>query len=314
MTSFGLLGQFGYAANYELIMYRNDSTLDPLLPFAVRLGGHNANTNQLALTLTSKPGDNASVKVAHRVSVRKDRDVDLFDDRQDATFLMAQVRPGEKLNTLTNYEYKRYTVPGSGVKLWQDDPIRSSWAGNFALEYLPLDKIKALGKVGRRRAKDWVNDSTLTKGTDHSGSDLRARDRVWDLGLRVNWNRDRFNEFTVGLIRRDILHGMSWMEVDTAVSDTTLVYEQTSSASYIVLASGSLSLTERFFVRGSVKGILLNEPVNDDKTFAKLEVGYDSHDWYRVSIGYERIQSDNDQNSAWDYTGQGAFVRFTGKM
>jgi len=313
LEDFFIFGKFGYAANYEHIRFRNE----------VVLGRNDANTNQLALTLTSQPSEQASVKLTQRVAVRSDLELDLYDDRQDATFLTVQLRPGENLNTLTNYEYKRYTVPGSGVKLWQDDPIRSAWAGNFALEYLPLDKIKALGKIGRRRAKDWVNDSTrtndfllgqvsyfhthhlsfhaeseVTKSAKHAGSVRIERDRVWDLGLRVNWNRDRFHEFTAGLIRRDIQDGLTGTE----------------SASYIVLLSGSLSLTERFFARGSVKGILLNDPINDEKTFAKLEVGYDSHDWYRMSIGYERIQSDNDQNSDWDYTGQGIFVRFTGKM
>ena len=295
--------------------------------------GHNLR----ATRLHSREYD--GIKLTQRVAVRSDLDLDLYDDRQDATFLTVQLRPGENLNTLTNYEYKRYTVPGSGVKLWQDDPIRSSWAGNFALEYLPLEKIKALGKIGRRRAKDWILDSTqtndfllgqvsyfhthhlsfhaeseVTKIAKHAGSVRVERDRVWDLGLRVNWNRDRFHEFTAGLIRRQILDGRTRMEIDNVTSDTTYVYEETTSASYILLLSGSLSLTERFFARGSVKGILLSDPVNDEKTFAKLEVGYDSHDWYRVSIGYERIQSDNDQNSAWDYTGQGVFVRFTGKM
>ncbi|MCD6249652.1 MAG: hypothetical protein J7J98_04890 [candidate division Zixibacteria bacterium] len=313
LEDFFIFGKFGYAANYEHIRFRNE----------VLLGRNDANTNQLVLTLTSQPSDNASLKVAHRVAVRKDLDSALYDDRQDATFLTVQWRPGENFNTLTNYEYKRYTVPGSGVKLWQGDPIRSAWAGNFALEYLPIEKIKALGKIGRRRAKDWVNDSTrtndfilgqvsyfythhlsfhaeseVTKSAKHAGSVRIERDRIWDLGLRVNWNRDRFHEFTAGLIRRDIQDGLTGTE----------------SASYIVLLSGSLSLTERFFARGSVKGILLNDPIDDEKTFAKLEVGYDSHDWYRISIGYERIQSDNDQNSDWDYTGQGIFVRFTGKM
>jgi hypothetical protein len=330
LQDFLFFGKFGYAANYEYIKFRNEAILDTR---------HDANTNQLALTLTSKPSDAASIKFTQRTEIRDDIELDLYADRRDVTFLTVQVRPGEAFNTLTNYEYKRYTVPGNDLQLWQDNPLQSVWAGNFALEYIPIEKIKAMGKIGRRRDKDWVNDTTqtddfllgqisyfhthhlsfhaeseVTKGTKHAGSLRVERERIWDLGLRVNWNQDRFHELTAGMIRRENLDGRLVTRVDAATSDTTVAYEETTPVSYIVLISGSLSLTERIFARGSYKGILLNEPVNNDKTFVKLEVGYDSHDWYRVSIGYERINNDNDLMPNWEYTGQGVFVRLTGKM
>ncbi len=319
LDSLGFLGNVGYAANAELIMYRNDST------GVGRIGNANSNTRQMALTFTSQPHEDASIKLAHRVAVRKDRDADLFDDRQDMSFLTVQVRPFESLNTLTNYEYKRNTVPGANLSFWQDLPVRSAWAGNFALEYIPIEKVKAMGKIGRRRDKDWGLDSVQTKDfllgqvsyfhthhlsfhgesevtreTTHINALKTDHYRAWDLGLRVNWNRDRLNELTAGVIRREIMNNEA--------------YGQTSSASYIMLLSGSLSITERIFARGSIKGILLNDPVDDEKTFAKVEVGYDSFGWYRVSVGYERIKSDNNETPDWNYTGQGVFVRFTGKI
>jgi len=81
-----------------------------------------------------------------------------------------------------------------------------------------------------------------------------------------------------------------------------------------MLVSGAISITRGFFARGSIKDILLNDPLDDEKTFTKLEVGYDSRQWYRVSIGYERIGSDVELFPDRNYTGQGAFVRFTGKI
>ena len=81
-----------------------------------------------------------------------------------------------------------------------------------------------------------------------------------------------------------------------------------------MLLSGSASLTKDFFARASIKEILLNDPLDDEKTYTKLEVGFDSNRWYRVSVGYERIQSDNDEQPDQSYTGQGLFIRFSGKM
>jgi hypothetical protein len=91
--------------------------------------------------------------------------------------------------------------------------------------------------------------------------------------------------------------------------------DEITSSSYIGLVSGAISITRSFFARGSVKGVLLNDPLDDQKKFLKLEVGYDSNSWFRVSVGYERIESDleslyNDR----EYIGQGAFLRFSGKI
>jgi hypothetical protein len=322
LEDFLFFGKFGYAANYEQIRFRND--LD--------FGKHDANTNQMVLTLTSQPGDNASIKVSQRFTARKDRVLDTYDDRQDVTIAQVQYRPHTNLNTFTTYEYKRYTIPGESLDLWQDDPHRIDRAMTFAIEYLPLDKIKALGTVGRydrhqatidstsRSIDDFVLGQLTYFHTHHlsfsAESELRSksthglirtRDRTWDLGLRVNWNRDRFNEFTAGLIRR-------WQMDDHPPNVDTVDYEKLSSTSYIVLFSGAASLTERLFARGSYKGILLNDPVEDEKTFASIEFGFDSHSWYRFSVGYERIAGKSGENDRLDYTGQGVFVRFTGKM
>jgi len=312
----GILGQFGYAASYELIMFRNDLTL----------GDNDANTNQFAATLTSKPSENASIKLTQRFSLRNDRVLDIYDERQDASFATVQYRIHKNLNTLTTYEYKRYTAPRNSVQLWQDDPERTEKAGTFALEYLPLEKIKAVGKVGRHQTNRWFDDSTTRVTNDYlmgqmtyfhthhlsfnaesefrredKKYSLHSRNKTWDLGLKVNWNRDRLNEFTAGMIRR-------WQLQDYPPND------EITSSSYIMLVSGALSLSQRIFARGAVKGILLNDPLDDEKTYAKLEVGYDSNSWYRISIGYERIESEVDDLPDLDYTGQGVFIRFTGKM
>jgi len=316
LEDFGILGRFDYAANYEHNMFRND------LP----IGKNDANTDQLAVTVGSRPSERVNIKLTQRIALRNDQELDLYDDRQDASFATLQVRPHDNVNTLATYEYKRYTVPGNSVKFWQDDPTRTLWAGTFALEYLPLNKVKALGKVGRHRSQQWFTDSTTIATNDfllgqlsyfythhlsfHAESEYRrtaqeaadlSRNKTWDLGLRVNWNRDRLNEFTAGLIRRWQLH------------DYPPSMEVTSS-SYLMLVSGAVSITRGFFARGSIKDILLNDPLDDEKTFTKLEVGYDSRQWYRVSIGYERIGSDIELYPDRNYTGQGAFVRFTGKI
>ena len=316
LENFGVLGRFDYAANYEHMMFRND----------LAIGDNDANSDQLAVTLGSRPSEAVNLKLTQRLLLRNDQELDIYDDRQDATFASVQVRAHDNVNTLATYEYKRYTVPGSSVQLWQDDPTKTRWAGTFALEYLPLDKVKALGKVGRHQAKQWFTDSTVVATDDfmlgqltyfynhhlsfHAESEYRrtareaaslSRNKIWDLGLRVNWNRDRLNEFTAGMIRRWQLHDYP------PTADVT-------SESYILLVSGSVSITRAFFARASIKDILLNDPLDDEKTFTKLEVGYDSRQWFRVSVGYERIASDIELFPDREYTGQGAFIRFTGKM
>ena len=313
---FGFFGDFGYDAKYELIMFRND----------ISLGDNDANTNQMSLTLTSKPTDNASIKVGQRFTLRRDKVLETYDDRQDASFATVQVKAHENLNLLTTGEYKRYTVPGSSVSFWQDYPTQIQWSATFATEYLPLEKVKLFGKVGRHDVQNWPADSTTRVTSDfvqgqityffthHLSAGMEneyrreaqyysvlSRNKTWDFGFKVNWNKDRLNEFTAGIIRR-------WQMQDyPPTTDVT-------STSYIALLSGSVSLTRHFFARGSIKEILLNDPLDDEKTFSRVELGFDSQDWYRVSLGYERIESDTNDFTNRNYTGQGVFVRFSGKM
>jgi|GEM_PF-1636362 len=312
-----VLGKFGYAANYELIQFEN----------VANVGRSDARTSQLALTLSSRPSEKASIEVRQRLALRNNQDLDLYDERQDASFATVQIRPHEQVNTLTTLEYRRYTVPGNSVSLWQDDPTRTLSGRTFAVEYLPLTRVKALGKVSRQESRQWFTDSTL-KATDdfiltqvtyfhthHLSFDVESeyrrrasktmeyastryeRDKTWDLGVKVNWNRDRLTEGTAGIIRR-------WQSPSETVTST----------SYILLLSGSASFASHFFGRAAVKHILLNDPIDDEKTFARLEAGYDAHSWYRVSLGYERVQGRTDRYPDRNYTGQGLFVRLTGKM
>ena len=190
-----------------------------------------------------------------------------------------------------------------------------------------MTKVKALGKVSRQESRQWFTDSTrrvtddfiLTQVTNfhthHLSFDVESeyrrkasqtfeynatrydREKIWDLGFKVNWNRDRLNEGTAGIIRR-------WQSPS----------ETLTSTSYILLLSGSASFTSHLFGRATVKQILLNDPIDDEKTFARLEAGYDSNSWYRVSLGFERIQGKTDRYPDRNYTGQGLFVRLTGKM
>ncbi|MFH1701608.1 MAG: hypothetical protein ABIE07_13600 [Candidatus Zixiibacteriota bacterium] len=324
---FGILGKLDYTANYEKIMFRNN----------IQLGENDANTNQLALTLKSQPSERAIISLTQRVSIKKDKKLNLYDDRQDALFANIQLMPGDNFKLLTTGEYKRYTVPNNSVSIWQDDPTRVDKAGTFAAEYIPLDKIKVIGKIGRRESERWFTDPDSTTRvtndflqgqltyfhTHHLSFDIENEYRqmakynttddfskIWDLGLRVNWNKDRLNELTAGFIRR-------WQ------SNKFQPLDEIVSTSYILLFSGSVSFMEHLFARGSVKEILLKDipdpdPLNngfdDKKTITKLEAGYDSHSWFRASIGYERIASDVDLQPVRNYTGQGVFVRFTGKM
>ncbi len=321
----GPLGKLGYKANYELAMFRNE----------LAIGDHDANTNQLAVSFTSQPSERTDIELTQRFRARRDKELDLYDSREDATFLTLRMRPDDILHTLATYEYRRYTAPGKRMKLWQDDPEKAAWAGTVALEYLPLELIKVIGKVGRQRSSDWSVDTSIVTTTDfvlgqityfhshhlsfNAESEFRRttediieprEDKSWDLGLKVNWNRDRLNELTAGVIRR----------MQVIDNDTAAIAEETKSTSYILLLSGSMSLSQNIFARGSIKSQLLNaesdpsvDPLDDQKTFTKLEVGYDSNSWFRVSLGYERIEGDSDTPD-YDYTGQGAFVRFTGKM
>jgi hypothetical protein len=119
--------------------------------------------------------------------------------------------------------------------------------------------------------------------------------------LKLNWNKDRFNQLSGGIIRRH----------QTAEYSPT---PEIKSVSYIILAGGSVSLTRNIFARGSIKTILLREALEDEKTYLQLEVGYEGKSWYRVSAGYERIENDTNNYPDRYYRGQGIFIRLTGKL
>jgi len=311
-----VLKELDYGVDYEMIMFRNETGI----------GDNDANTNQIALSLAGRPVKDTELKFAQRLSIRKDKELDLYDERQDVTFASAGIRPHEDLNTYTTYEYKRFTRPGNSIEFWQSNPFRVIRAMTFAAEYLPLEKIKTIGKFGRVDTRYWVIDTTsrtikdfilgqvtyfhthhlsFDGETEYQQTDTRlvtrSKDKTWDIGLKVNWNKNRLNEFTAGMIRR-------WQCQDYSTGS------EITSTSYIMLLSGSVSFMHKFFARGSIKGILLNDPLNDEKTFAKAEIGYDSFSWYRVSLGYERIEGETDDYPDQNYTGQGVFLRFTGKM
>ncbi len=312
LSDFAIFGEFGYDVNYEHIKFENEALA----------GLHDANTDLVAVSLSSKPTERTTFKFTQRYQYTADQEDDLLDERQDASFGSINWRATETLNFLTTGEYKRYDAPNDAIS----DPFRVFKAGTFAFEYLPLEKIKFFGKIGRNDNKQNYADSTVSRIDDFLQSQLtyfhthhlsasienefrhtaryprnNSHDKTWDFGAKINWNRDRLNEFTIGLIRR-------WQVQENPVDDLT-------STTYIALLSGSISFTKYFFARASVKGILLEEPMDDEKRFTKIEVGYDSHDWFRLSLGYERIENDlTDNYLDQEYTGQGVFVRFSGKL
>jgi len=311
-----ILGLLGYGFHYEYIDFNDD-----------QVGGtSSSNTNQAAATLSSIPVEGSRLSITQKIRLRKLDATDLYDDREDGTYFTANLQPHDNVNTLTKIEYKRFTKPGNNLDFWQDDPYRLDRAGNFAVEYIPVEIIKALGKVGRYEREDIFADSTVINTDDYvmgqvtlfpyhhlsfgletefrrknRDAAIDNRDKTWDLGIRVNGNRDRFTEFTLGMIRR-------WQLYDHPP------VPEIKTVSYILLASGSVSFGQGFFGRGAVKGILLRKSINDEKTFTELEFGYENPKYYRISIGYERIEGNNEQNPSLDYTGQGVFVRLLGKF
>ena len=312
----GLLGTFGYGLYFENIKFCNYTA-----------GGDPDNTtNQLALTISSAPNTNTSVELTQKIRVQKNSDTDSYDEREDGTFARVHLRPYGDFSVLGTAEYKRFTVPGNGLNLWQDDPTRSDWAGTLALEYLPLEKLKALGQIGRYRTKDFFDDSTSVRTDDHllgqvtyfhsnhlsfngeteftryaTDATVDSREKVWDLGLKVNWNRDHNTEFTIGGIRR-------WQLLDQPPTP------ELKSISYILLLSGALDLGHGFFTRAAIKDVLLRQSLDDDKTYVQAELGYENPQYYRVSVGYERIESQTDLYPDRYYRGNGVFVRLVGKM
>ncbi len=134
-----------------------------------------------------------------------------------------------------------------------------------------------------------------------SEGNVPSRNKTWDLGFKLNWNKDRFNQLTGGIIRRQ------------QIAEYPPTPEM-KSVSYILLAGGSVSLTRNFFARGSLKTILLREALEDEKTYFQIEAGYEGKSWYRLSIGYEQIENDTKNYPDRYYRGQGIFIRLTGKL
>lgn len=315
---FGFLKQFSYGLHYERIGFSND--LD--------IGTDNNNTNQAALSLSSKSEQGHYIELVQKIRHQDFKDSSFINEREDGTFLTIRFQPRIDLSSLLTAEYKRFARPGdnlSFLSLWQDSPYKVSRSGTFALEYIPFEKLKAVGKIGRHDQQRWLADSTSRSTDDFALGQLvwfynhhlsvtaeseyrnifvgsvPSRDRTWDLGFRVNWNKDRLNQLTGGIIRRQ------------QISEYSPTPEM-KSVSYILLAGGSVSLTRNFFARGSVKTILLRESLEDEKTYLQIEAGYEGRSWYRVSIGYERIENDTKNYPDQYYRGQGIFIRLTGKI
>lgn len=312
----GFLGRSGLGVHYELMTFRDHTGTGP----------DNTNSNQIGLTLSSEPSAKARIELTQRLRLQDNIDLDLTDQREDASFAAIRVKPHQNLSTLATLEYKRYTNPGNDLTFWQDDPTRIDKAGTAAFEYQPGKKVKFLGKGGRHDSRTWpegissgvIDDFGLGQftwfATHHLSLDAESEyrwtknenidithDRTWDLGLRLNWNRDRFDQFAAGIIRRH--------QTTDVTSD-----DEVTGDSYILLVSGAASLGKGFFTRGSVKSLLLRESIGDEKTFSQVEFGYEGRHWYRVSVGYEWIENQTELMPQRYYRGHGAFVRVVGKM
>jgi hypothetical protein len=315
-NSFGLLSQFSYGLHYELIAFRND----------LNIGMVNSNSNLIALSLASKSEKGNFVRLIQKMRLLENDESGNYIEREDGTFLTLRIQPRQNISTLTTGEYKRFTRPADNLSLWQDSPFRIQRSGTLALEYLPFEKLKAVGKVGRYDLQRWAADSTSRSTDDfiqgqvvwfynhhlslsaeneyrflkNEGIDP-SRNKTWDIGLRFNWNRDRLNQANFGFIRR------------RQVSEYPPAPEL-KSVSYILLAGGSASLWRNYFVRGSVKTLLLRESLDDEKTYLQLEAGYELKGRYRFSIGYERIENNLENYPDRYYRGHGIFIRLTGKI
>jgi len=308
---------FDYGVHYEYITFRNQ--------VSDSLG--NTNTNQFAVRLGSTPGPGYRVQLIQKVRLLNDRDLDFYTEREDGTFANVRVQPHKNFSALATLELKRFTEPGDNLSFWQDDPHRIERSFTLAGEYLPLAQVKTLAKYGRYQVEQWWTDSTACQTNDfilgqftyfashHLSFDLdneftrrvyetnlSTRDKTWDLGFRVNWNKNRFNDFTAGIIRR-------WQLSDYPPAD------ELKSTSYIIVVGGSIALPANFFARASIKDILLRDMLEDGQTHMILEVGYEAPTWFRVSLGYERIENDPDDLFTTDYyRAHGLFARFVGKF
>ncbi len=314
---FAFVKGFDYGVHYEYITFRNQ----------VDSGLGNSNTNQFALRLGSTPAAGYRIQLTQKVRLLNDRDLDFYTEREDGTFANVRVQPHEDFSALATLELKRFTEPGDDLSFWQDDPYRMERSYTIAGEYLPLDQAKVMGKFGRYQVEQWWTDSTACQTNDfilgqftyfashHLSFDLdneytrRAYensmstcDKTWDLGFRINWNQDRLNDFTAGIIRR-------WQLSDYPPAD------ELKSTSYIIVIGGSVSLPFGLFARASIKDILLRDLLEDGQTHMIVEAGYEAPTWFRVSLGYERIENDPDELFTTDYyRGHGLFARFVGKF
>ncbi len=316
---FGLLGKIGYKVHYEHLSFNNKAAL----------GADDNNRNLITAGFSTRPSNSIKFELTQKLSIRRNTVQEIYDEREDATFAKLHLRPLEYWKILGTAEYKRFTVPGAELELWQDEPRRLVHSYTLASELLPLKYIKMLGKFGRHQNEQWTPDSTyknvsdfilgqLTwfpehhmsfgletefKQTYYESTEWRVK-RLWDLGLKYNWNRDRFNEFTAGLIRR-------YQSDDYSTSE-----EIVSSSSYLVLISGSLGLFDGLYLRYAVKGIVLDDPIDDTKDHLLFEIGYEGANWYRISVGYERIENETEKENVdlAYYRGHGMFLRLVGKF
>jgi len=313
----GFLGKLNYRLHYELITYDNYTDSDI----------NDANTNLAALTLGSSPNEHTRFEVTQRFKIRRDRELTLYDNREDVTLITARFQPRSNLSALGTAEYKRYTVPGMNLDFWQDDPIEIIRAGTFGVEYIPAAKFKILGKYSRHDNESWeeapytrsIDDFILGQlvyyhthhvsidleteyGVEQERSDgLTERDRQWDLGVKLNWNRDQLHHLTAGMIRR-------W------IKEEAVYPEELKSTSYIFLLSGSTGLGHGFYTRGSIKAQLLRNTSDDEKTFTEIELGYENSKYYRFAIGYERIENESETDDDGYYRGQGLYLRLSGRI
>ncbi len=314
--NFGIMNKFEYGAHYERIGFDNiaDNTGD-------------SNTDQLSITVANEHRKGTRIEITQRIRLVKDTDNDLWSDREDATFIKLRTQHSKNFSTFSTYEYKKFTVPGNDLSFSQSDPNKKEKAGTIAFEYLPVEKVKALGKFTRHDLYQVWTDSTLSSIDDFylgqltyffthhfwlnvetevhevkRDATLNSRNKTWDIGARIHWNRNRLNEFTVGLIRREQL------KEDEPVQELT-------STNYLMLLNGSLSITHNIFALASVKRFLLKNIFEDEETFFKIEVGYENPKSFRVSLGYERIENSIDAVFPDNYyRGHGIFTRIVGKF
>jgi hypothetical protein len=80
------------------------------------------------------------------------------------------------------------------------------------------------------------------------------------------------------------------------------------------LASAAVRIWRGWFASGSIKELLLDTPISDEKNFERLEIGYENPKWFRISAGYERIESDPEPNPEDYYRAHGPFIKLVGKL